>query len=97
MPLSAGTRKNDCPSDLRRQVRDPGRTGIEARRCLALHALGKPRTQAELRDILEMSNSGVLHLLRRLERDGYARPVERIGRTMVWEKVSRDGKGPAVK
>ncbi|WP_145962734.1 winged helix-turn-helix transcriptional regulator [Mangrovicoccus ximenensis] len=50
-------------------------------------ALERPRTQAELRDLLGMSNSGVLNLLRRLERDGLARPAEKVGWTRIWEKV----------
>ncbi|MCP5376408.1 MAG: winged helix-turn-helix transcriptional regulator [Rhodobacteraceae bacterium] len=53
---------------------------------MVLRALEKPRTQAELRDMVGLSNSGILQLLRRLERDGLARPAERIGRTRVWEK-----------
>ncbi|WP_138471056.1 winged helix-turn-helix transcriptional regulator [Poseidonocella sp. HB161398] len=63
------------------------RQGAEARRRLALSALERPRTQAELRDLLGMSNSGVLHLLRRLERDGLARPAEKVGWTRIWEKT----------
>lgn len=90
MPLSAGTRRRDRPNAIRQQARQPGRAGADARRRLALHALDKPRTQTELRDILNMSNSGVLHLLRRLERDGIARPAEKVGWTRVWEKVPRD-------
>lgn len=87
MPLSIGTRKTQCPHELVVQARRAGRAGAEARRQLALHALEKPRTQAELRDILDMSNSGILHLLRHLERDGLVRSAERIGHTRVWEKV----------
>lgn len=89
MPLSAGPRKGAHPHELSRQVRQPGRAGAEARRRLALHALAKPRTQAELRNILNMSNSGVLHLLRRLQREGVVRPAEKIGWTRVWEKAPK--------
>ena len=89
MPLSAGTRRQDHAHPMRQEARQPGPAGAEARRRLALHALDKPRTQAELRDILNMSNSGVLHLLRRLERDGVARPAEKLGWSRVWEKVPR--------
>ncbi len=63
------------------------RSGAAARRRAALTALERPRTQAELRDLLGMTNSGVLHLLRRLERDGLARPAEKVGWTRIWEKV----------
>jgi len=52
-----------------------------------LDALARPRSQAELRDALGMSNSGMLHLLRRLERDGLVRPAERVCRTMIWERA----------
>ncbi|WP_172331249.1 winged helix-turn-helix transcriptional regulator [Mangrovicoccus sp. HB161399] len=71
----------------------PGRdrSGAAARRRAALLALERPRTQAELRDLLGMSNSGVLHLLRRLERDGLARPAEKVGWTRIWEKVRQRG------
>ncbi|WP_416173484.1 winged helix-turn-helix transcriptional regulator [Cypionkella sp.] len=51
----------------------------------------RPRTQAELRDALGMSNSGILHLLRRLERDGLVRPAERVAWTRVWEKTRNGG------
>ncbi len=61
--------------------------GPKERRRFVLAALERPRTQAELRDALGMSNSGILHLLRRLERDGLARPVERISRTQIWERA----------
>jgi predicted ArsR family transcriptional regulator len=63
-----------------------GQDNAEQRRRLILHQLEKPRTQAELRDRLGMSNSGILHLLRRFERDGLIRPAERVGWTKVWEK-----------
>ena len=59
----------------------------EARRRYVLKALERPRTQAELRDALGMSNSGVLHLLRRMERDGLVRPAERVGWTRIWERA----------
>ncbi len=61
------------------------RLSTEERRRFVLRALAKPRTQAELRDALGMSNSGILHLLRHLERDGLARPAEKIGCTRIWE------------
>lgn len=89
MPLSAGSRRQDRPHPMRQEARQSGQAGADARRRLALHALGKPRTQAELRDILNMSNSGVLQLLRRLEREGVARPAEKLGWTRVWQKVPR--------
>ncbi|WP_323781805.1 winged helix-turn-helix transcriptional regulator [Leisingera sp.] len=59
----------------------------EARRRYVLDALERPRTQAELRDALGMSNSGILHLLRRMERDGLVRPAERVACTRIWERV----------
>lgn len=65
----------------RRESFDP-----QERRRYVLSALERPRTQAELRDALGMSNSGILHLLRRLERDGLVRPAERVAWTRVWEK-----------
>lgn len=81
MDRSAGRR----PSQGKRAAKD--------RRRFVLRALQKPRTQAELRDALGMSNSGILHLLRLLERDGLARPAEKVGWTRIWEgtqaKVSR--------
>ncbi|MCM2563919.1 winged helix-turn-helix domain-containing protein [Lutimaribacter sp. EGI FJ00015] len=60
----------------------------EARRRFILDALERPRTQAELRDALGMSNSGILHLLRRMERDGLVRPAERIAWTRIWERTT---------
>jgi predicted ArsR family transcriptional regulator len=65
------------PPHDRRSARD--------RRRFVLRALEKPRTQAELRDALGLSNSGILHLLRHLQRDGLARPAEKIGCTRIWE------------
>ncbi|MBD3787291.1 MAG: winged helix-turn-helix transcriptional regulator [Sphingomonadales bacterium] len=59
----------------------------EARRRFVLDALTRPRTQAELRDALGMSNSGILHLLRRMERDGLVRPAERVCCTRIWERA----------
>ena len=53
-----------------------------------LKALERPRTQSELRDALGMSNSGILHLLRRLERDGLVRPAERVAWTRIWERAN---------
>lgn len=60
----------------------------EARRRYVLEALERPRTQAELRDALGMSNSGILHLLRRMERDGLVRPAERVAWTRIWERAA---------
>lgn len=70
----------------RRESFDP-----QERRHYVLSALERPRTQAELRDALGMSNSGILHLLRRLERDGLVRPAERVAWTRVWEKTRNGG------
>lgn len=50
-------------------------------------ALAKPRTQAELRDMLGFSNSGILNILRRMERRGLVRPAERIAHTRIWERA----------
>lgn len=66
----------------------------EARRRYVLDALERPRTQAELRDALGMSNSGILHLLRRLERDGLVRPAERVCHTRIWERAIRSATRP---
>jgi len=66
----------------RRESFDP-----QERRRYVLSALERPRTQAELRDALGMSNSGILHLLRRLERDGLVCPAARVAWTRVWEKT----------
>lgn len=65
--------------------------GPQERRGYVLSALERPRTQAELRDALGMSNSGILNLLRRLERDGLVRPAERVAWTRVWEKTRKGG------
>ena len=70
----------------RRQMRQQSRS-TEGRRRYVLEALDRPRTQSELRDALGMSNSGILHLLRRLERDGLVRPAERVAWTRIWEKA----------
>ncbi|MGI3212364.1 winged helix-turn-helix transcriptional regulator [Roseovarius tibetensis] len=67
----------------------------EARRRYVLDALERPRTQAELRDALGMSNSGILHLLRRLERDGLVRPAERVCHTRIWERAIRSATRPS--
>jgi predicted transcriptional regulator len=67
------------------------RISPEERRRFVLTALERPRTQAELRDALDMSNSGILHLLRRLERDGLVRPAERVAWTRIWERVRVSG------
>ena len=61
----------------------------EARWRYVLKALERPRTQAELRDALGMSNSGIPHLLRRMERDGLVRPAERITLTKSGGITSR--------
>ncbi|SNT41829.1 Winged helix-turn-helix DNA-binding [[Luteovulum] sphaeroides subsp. megalophilum] len=71
----------------RRRRRDS--FGPQERRGYVLSALERPRTQAELRDALGMSNSGILNLLRRLERDGLVRPAERVAWTRVWEKTRK--------
>ena len=63
------------------------RFGPEERRRFVLSALERPRTQSELRDALGMSNSGILHLLRRLERDGLVPPAERVAWTRIWERT----------
>lgn len=67
------------------------RISPEERRRFVLTALERPRTQAELRDALGMSNSGILHLLRRLERDGLVRPAERVAWTRIWERARGSG------
>lgn len=74
---------------IRNKTRPPRRqyAPAEARRHRVLTALDRPRTQAELRDALGMSNSGILHLLRRMERDGLVRPAERIACTRIWERA----------
>lgn len=61
------------------------RRSAKERRRFVLRALEKPRTQDELRDALGLSNSGILNLLRHLERDGLVRPAEKIGWTRIWE------------
>ncbi|SDY81072.1 Winged helix-turn-helix DNA-binding [Citreimonas salinaria] len=66
---------------------------VETRRRYVLEALARPRTQAELRDALGMSNSGILHLLRRMERDGLVRPAERICCTRIWERATKPATG----
>ena len=65
--------------------------GPEERRRFVLSALERPRTQSELRDALGMSNSGMLHLLRRLESEGLVRPAERVAWTRIWERTRKDG------
>ena len=67
--------------------------GVEARRCYVLESLERPRTQAELRDALGMSNSGILHLLRRMERDGLVQPAERVCCTRIWERAITSSTG----
>lgn len=67
------------------------RFGPEERRRFVLSALERPRTQSELRDALGMSNSGILNLLRRLERDGLVRPAERVAWTRIWERTRNGG------
>ncbi len=61
---------------------------VEMRKRYVLKALERPRTQSELRDALGMSNSGILHLMRRLERDGLVRPAERVAWTRIWERTT---------
>lgn len=63
----------------------------EARGRFVLDALTRPRTQAELRGALGMSNSGLLHLLRRMERDGLVRPAERVCCTRIRERAKDRG------
>ena len=58
--------------------------GAQARRILILDALSK------LRDLLGMNNSGILHLLRRMQSEGFVRPAERIANTRIWE-AAHDG------
>lgn len=76
--------------------RRPRRRNIqaEARRRFVFGALERPRTQAELRDALGMSNSGILHLLRRMERDGLVRPAERVACTRIWERAVKSTTDP---
>ncbi|MBE0413531.1 winged helix-turn-helix domain-containing protein [Yoonia sp.] len=61
-------------------------SGATFRRRVVLRALERPRTQTELRNYLGMSNSGTLHLLRRMESEGLVRAVQRVGWTQVWER-----------
>lgn len=75
------------PGDALERRRRRKRFGPEERRRFVLSALKRPRTQSELRDALGMSNSGILHLLRRLERDGLVRPAERVAWTRIWERA----------
>lgn len=82
MPCSSSTPNSG-------RLRQPRRT--DERRHFVLEALKRPRTQAELRDALGMSNSGILHLLRRLEREGLVQPAERIVRTRIWERAGNRG------
>lgn len=53
-----------------------------------MRELVRPRTQAELSSRLGMTNSGTLHLLRRMERDGLVRPAERVSGTRIGERPS---------
>lgn len=64
---------------------------VEARRHYVIDALERPRTQADLRDALGMSNSGILYLLRHMERDGLVRPAERVCCTRIWERANDRG------
>ncbi|WP_134682434.1 hypothetical protein [Paracoccus ravus] len=59
---------------------------MELRQERLYDALARPRTQAELRDLLGMSNSGILSLLRRMQREGLVSPAERICHTRIWER-----------
>lgn len=77
-----GTSENRRPRPFSRNRR------ADERRRFVLAALERPRTQSELRDALGMSNSGILHLLRQLERDGLVRPAERVGWTRIWERAA---------
>ena len=61
--------------------------GAPLRRAFVLDRLARPRTQRELQEQLHMSASGTLHLLRRMERDGLVRAVERVAKTQIWERV----------
>jgi len=76
-----------CPGNNTRHPARRRNSRAEARRRYVLEALDRPRTQAELRDALGMSNSGILHLLRRMERDGLVRPAERVCGTRIWERT----------
>lgn len=78
------------PDTARKHCQRHPQAGSCERRSFVLAALERPRTQSELRDALGMSNSGILHLLRRLERDGLVRPAERVVWTRIWERA-RDG------
>lgn len=69
-----------------RQLLQRRNIGAQFRRCLVIRQLARPRTQTELSASLGMSNSGTLHLLRRMEREGLVRAAERVGWTQVWEK-----------
>lgn len=76
-----------------RQLFHRRNAGAEVRRRMVIRALARPRTQSELSECLGMSNSGTLHLLRRMERDGLVRAAERVGCTRIWErphKATRD-------
>lgn len=64
---------------------------VEARRHYVIDAFERPRTQAELRDAVGMSNSGILHLLRHMERDGPVRPAERVCCKRIWEGAKDRG------
>ena len=61
--------------------------GAPMRRALVLTCLSRPRTQREIQDRLQMTGSGTLHLLRRMERDGLIRAAERVAHTRIWERV----------
>ncbi|WP_353476770.1 hypothetical protein [Salipiger sp. H15] len=41
--------------------------------------------------MLGLSNSGILHILRRMERSGLVRPAERIAHTRIWERTDPEG------
>lgn len=71
-----------------RQLLHRRNMGAEVRRRLVIRELARPRTQRELSESLGMSNSGTLHLLRRMERDGLVRAAERVGWTRIWERCS---------
>lgn len=61
--------------------------GAPLRRAAVLDSLRRPRTQRELQEQLQMSTSGTLHLLRRMEREGLVRAAERVAHTRIWERV----------
>ena len=63
--------------------------GAPVRRAIVLDSLRRPRTQREIQELLHMSRSGTLHLLRRMEREGLILSAERVAHTQIWERVKR--------